>query len=145
MRKEGIGSYMGRRGSGGGVGWYWRGRDREFGRDCGVMCFFVFSICLCKSRKPPFEQVAGWGWLLFYKGDAAADPFAIFIEVDTDHFSLTKSGEIYCEGWSRGIVWPEIHHTNFRFGGDIRGRDKVGIFDFPLEDPILRVIYVEVG
>ena len=85
------------------------------------------------------------GGLFFYEGDAAAHPFPVFIEVDTYHFPFTKSGEIDCEGWSRGVVLPEVHHANFHLGGDIGRGDKVGVFDLTLEDPILRVLYVEVG
>jgi hypothetical protein len=81
----------------------------------------------------------------FEKGYAPTNPFPVFVEVDADHFALAESGEVNGEGRSGGVVFPQVHHSNFCFGGDIRGGDEVGIFDFALEDPVLRVFDFEVG
>src|SRR6185312_15121024 len=108
-------------------------------RKYGASTWKMGSSGMYTARK----DEAGIG-LTFDKCDAAANPFPVLVEVNSNHFSLTEAGEIDGQGGTGSIVRPEIHQPDLRFGGYIRGRDQVGIPNLTLQDPVSGVADFEV-
>src|SRR5260221_9744756 len=94
----------------------------------------VVKIVIVKRRISPFE-----------KTNASAHPFFVFVVADTNHFPFAKPGQVDGQGRAGGAVFPEIHHPDLDFGGNIiRSRDPVGIFDLALKYPILPIGHIQI-